>query len=123
MLPKIASKRYAGLTCPHGLKFYFVDGMEIRRRCYGDFVLGGNGYRYPTFCSKKELWLEKTIDEKELPFIAFHECHETELMREGKSYAEAHESAKRYEDSARRHKGPILAFIKAFFTFPAKKLA
>lgn len=117
MLPKIASKRYSGFKCPHGLKFYFVDGMEIRRRCYGDFVLGGNGYRYPSFCSKKELWLEKTIDPKELPFIAFHECFESALMKEGQSYAQAHEAAKRHEDRARRHGGETLAYIKAFFSF------
>lgn len=117
MLPKLKFKKFAGLVCPHGLKFYFVNGMEIRRRCYGDFVLGGNGYRYPSFCSKRELWLEKSIDPKELSFIAFHECDEAAGMAKGQSYDQAHEAAKRHEDRARRHGGPILKYIKEFFSF------
>lgn len=116
MKPRIYSKCFAGFSCPHGLKFYFVDGAEVRKKGYGDFVLGGNGYRYPSFCSKKELWLEKTIAKKELPFVAFHECHEAAGMKQGQSYDQAHEAAKRKEDSARRKAGPLRQYIMSFFS-------
>jgi hypothetical protein len=116
--PRIYSKQYAGHSCPHGLKFYFVDGAEVRKKGYGDFVFGGNGFRYPSFVPRNELWLERTIDQKEVHFVAFHECHETEKMREGQSYDQAHEAAKRLEDKARRNAGPLRKFMKEFFSFP-----
>lgn len=94
-------KRSLGVACPHGLEIFLVDGTLIRNKWDSDFVQGGNGFRY-RFCPKRELWVDESTPEDEIPFVAFHECYETELMRQGKSYEAAHDCAKRMENKFRR---------------------
>lgn len=97
----------AHVRCEHGRRVYIVDGTYIRNQYDSDFVQGGNGARY-RFCPKGELWIEEMIPEPEIMFVLHHECVETELMlKEGMSYEDAHDIAKRSEDRERRlHFGP-----------------
>lgn len=94
-------KESTGLACPHGREIFLVDGTHVRNHHDSDFVQGGNGYRY-RFCPKRELWVEADMPEEEVPLVAFHECYEAELMRQGWSYEDAHDAAKRVEDRFRR---------------------
>jgi hypothetical protein len=94
-------KTSTGLACPHGLEIFLVDGTHIRNKWDSDFVQGGNGFRYK-FCPRRELWVDASTPETEVAFVAFHECHETELMRGGMSYEDAHDRAKRLENKFRR---------------------
>lgn len=94
-------KASTGEACPHGLEIFMVDGHYIRNVHDSDFVQGGNGYRY-RFCPKRELWVDASTPEAEIAFVALHECRETELMKGGMSYEEAHDRAKRLENKFRR---------------------
>ena len=95
-------KWYLGEACPHGRQIALVDGMHIRNTCDSDFSQGGNGYAYPSFVPKDEIWIDNCIPGEEWPLIAFHECVEAEYMRQGMSYNKAHDKAKAEEDSFRR---------------------
>jgi hypothetical protein len=90
-------------TCPHGLEVYLVDGTHVRDHHDSDFSQGGNGYRYK-WIPKSEIWIDAQISEIEWPLIVYHECVEVELMRQGKSYDEAHAAAKQREDRLRRQR-------------------
>lgn len=92
-------------TCPHGLSIFIVNGTYVRNHFDSDFNQGGNGYRY-RFVPKKELWIADETPESELALVAFHECHETELMKNGSSYENAHTASKRLENQARRRDLP-----------------
>jgi len=98
-------KRSIGEACPHGLEIFLVDGTFIRNKWDSDFVQGGNGQRY-RFCPKRELWLEECLPEAEWPYVAFHECYETDLMEKGYDYDRAHMCAKRMENKFRRQDNP-----------------
>jgi hypothetical protein len=87
-------------ACPHGLEIIFVDGTYVRNHYDSDFSQGGNGYRYD-FIPKSEIWIDWQISEDERLFIAFHECHESMLMKRGWSYSRAHDKAKQLEDQHR----------------------
>ena len=88
--------------CPHGLKVYLVDGKYVRDTYDSDFCQGGNGFAYPAFVPKDEIWIDAAITEAEWHLIEFHECGEVELMRRGMSYDEAHDKIKEQEDRLRR---------------------
>jgi len=95
-------KEFLGEACPHGLKIALVDGTYVRNHFDSDFSQGGNGFRY-RFVPRREIWLDRDINQAERPFIAFHECQESERMRSGFGYSRAHDQAKHLED-AFRHK-------------------
>lgn len=104
VLPRSSSvpwKRYMGEACPHGRQIVLVDGTHVRNTFNSDFSQGGNGYAYPNFIPKNEIWIDWHIPEDEWPFIAFHECEEIEHMKKGDSYLAAHDKAKRAEDHFR----------------------
>lgn len=96
-------KQDARTTCPHGLKVYLVDGTHVRDHHDSDFSQGGNGYRY-RWIPRGEIWVDAQISEVEWPLVVFHECAEAELMRQGKSYDEAHATAKQREDRLRHQR-------------------
>ncbi len=87
-------------ACPHGIEIVLVDGTYVRNHYDSDFSQGGNGYRY-SFIPKHEIWIDWQISEDERLFIAFHECRESQLMKQGWSYSRAHDEAKRLEDQHR----------------------
>jgi hypothetical protein len=103
--PSTPWKRSLGEACPHGLEIFLVDGTFIRNTYDSDFVQGGNGQRY-RFCPKRELWIDWSTPEAELPYVALHECYETWLMEQGYDYDRAHNCAKRLENKFRRHNRP-----------------
>jgi hypothetical protein len=78
-----------------------VDGTHVRNRFDSDFSQGGNGYAYD-FVPESEIWIDEQIDPVEWPFIAFHECEEAELMKQGMDYDRAHDRVKYLEDMFRR---------------------
>jgi len=98
---RVPWKKSMGIACPHGREFFLVDGTYVRHTWDSDFVQGTNGYR-SKFCPRGELWIDISTPEKEIPFVAFHECHETELMKGGLDYEAAHDRAKRLENKFRR---------------------
>ena len=98
----VAWKRYLGEACPHGRQIVLVDGFHVRNMFDSDFCQGGNGYAYPDFVPKNEIWIDHCIPEEEWPLIAFHECKEAEYMKGGMSYDKAHNKVKAEEDSFRR---------------------
>lgn len=103
---KVPWKRSMGLACPHGLEFFLVDGTYIRNHYDSDFVQGGNGERYK-FCPKRELWIDESIPDDEIEYVALHECYETYLMsNKGYDYDRAHDCAKRLENKLRRQNRP-----------------
>lgn len=100
LLPKW--KDYLGEVCPHGLHVVLVDGTHVRDTWDSDFCQGGNGFAYPDFVPKNEIWVDNCIPPSERALVAFHECLETELMRGGLSYDRAHAEAKKREDEWRK---------------------
>lgn len=98
-------KRATGKKCPHGLEIFAVDGTYVRNHFFSDFVQGGNGYRY-RFCPKDELWIDWSTPKSEWKYVLFHECYETQRMREGRTYDSAHEGARRIEDRMRKRDRP-----------------
>lgn len=95
-------KKPLGEACPHGREILLVDGPYIRNTYSSDFVQGDNGYHSPRFVPKNELWVDASMPEEERACVAFHECHEAELMKDGLDYEEAHDEAKRLEDQFRK---------------------
>jgi hypothetical protein len=100
--PRPLWKDYLREACPHGLHIALVNGTHVRDTCDSDFCQGGNGFAYPDFVPKNEIWVDNCIPPGERALVAFHECVEAELMREGMSYDRAHVEAKRQEDAFRR---------------------
>lgn len=98
-------KRQLGEVCPHGIEIFLVDGAHVRNVYDSDFSQGGNEFAYK-FIPANEIWIDNQTPAAELAFVAFHECHETEDMRSGMSYAKAHEIAKRLEDRERKRLRP-----------------
>ena len=95
-------KDYLGEVCPHGLHVVLVDGTYVRDTYDSDFCQGGNGFAYPKFIPKTEIWVDNCIPPAERALVAFHECVEAELMRGGASYGRAHDEAKRRENTFRK---------------------
>jgi hypothetical protein len=90
-----------GERCEHGLEIFLVDGTHVRDTWDSSFIQGGNEFRYD-FVPKNELWVEASIPDDEKTFVLFHECFETEKMRQGWGYDRAHAAAKRAENKMRR---------------------
>jgi hypothetical protein len=68
-----------------------IDGNLVRSFYKTDYTEGGHGYVYP-WVPKGQIWIEKDLDEPEIPFIVSHEYLELRLMRdEGMEYDPAHE--------------------------------
>ncbi|MBI4714036.1 hypothetical protein HY771_02530 [Candidatus Uhrbacteria bacterium] len=84
------------------LRLVFVDGAIIRKYMDPEFILGGHDLIYPTYIPKGEIWLEASMNKKEIPFIFEHELLERTLMSKGKNYDIAHEYGTSIEKETRR---------------------
>ena len=104
-------KSFIGETCPHGRQIVIVDGEYVRNHYDSDFSQGGNGFRY-RFIPRGEIWIDSAIHRHEWPFVAFHECQESERMRAGLDYETAHDQSKHLEDSFRHHHPKGLTMAK-----------
>jgi hypothetical protein len=100
---KLYSRRY--ITLPDEefpIEVWLVEGWLVRCYYKTDYAEGGHGYVYP-WVPKKEIWVEATLDEEELPFIVAHEYLEHRLMRDEKlEYDEAHEICSSVEFDLRK---------------------
>jgi hypothetical protein len=84
-----------------------VDGSVVRCFYKTDYTEGGHGYVY-AWVPRGEIWIEKALDRREVPFILAHEYTELRLMRdEGLDYATAHEISAKLEYRLRQGKGAL----------------
>ena len=94
-----------------GLEVWIVDGAKVRRELYTDFLFGGNDQRYK-FIPEDEIWIDNSISVEELEFTIIHEITEREFMKQGMSYAKAHELATQEELRARINKTESIDELK-----------
>ena len=70
---------------------YVVDGNVVRSLYKTDYTEGGHGYVYP-WVPRGEIWIEESLDRRELPYIVAHEYLERRLMGDTHlDYDTAHE--------------------------------
>lgn len=85
------------------VKVWIVDANVVRSLYKTDYVEGGHGYVYP-WVPNDEIWIEDTLDQRELPFIVSHEYLERRLMRDEKlDYDTAHDICSRVEFHLRKN--------------------
>jgi hypothetical protein len=83
---------------------WIVNGKIVRDLYKTDYVEGGHGFIY-SWIPKNEIWIEKDIEEDEMPFILYHEYVELKLMRDkDMDYEDAHEIAAKKEFEMRKEK-------------------
>ena len=89
---------------------WVADGRVIRSLYKTDYTEGGHGYVYP-WVPKGEIWVEKALDRRELPFIVTHEYLELRLMRDrGVDYDRAHEICAKVEFQMRKN-DPVKLYL------------
>lgn len=109
-----AARRVEGIYHLHmgtkdGCDLWIVDGSEVRREIYPEFLYGGNSQRY-RFIPIHEIWIDNAVAAEEYGYTVAHELRERELMaRKGESYNAAHNSAlaverqmRQFDDSSAR---------------------
>jgi hypothetical protein len=80
-----------------GYKIWIVDGAEIRREFFNEFLYGGNPERY-TFVPAGEIWIDNSISAEEYQTTLAHELNERSLMAKFKmAYFDAHDSSLQLE--------------------------
>lgn len=85
------------------VKVWIVDANVVRSLYKTDYVEGGHGFVYP-WVPNDEIWIEDTLDPRELPFIIAHEYLERRLMRDEKlDYDTAHDICARVEFHLRKN--------------------
>jgi hypothetical protein len=96
--------RYATLPDKRGtVEVWIVDGNVVRSLYKTDYTEGGHGYVYP-WVPRDEIWIEQSLDRRELPYIVAHEYLERRLMRDIKlDYDTAHEICSRVEFKLRKN--------------------
>jgi hypothetical protein len=85
-----------------GVSVWIVDGRLVRSAFDIDFTEGGHDHVYE-FVPDDEVWIDNDIDEKERPYVLFHELHERNLMGKGWTYDKAHEDSSAKEYHFRHH--------------------
>jgi hypothetical protein len=87
---------------PDGTEIVEVDGNQIRNKKDIDFI-GGSNSEANDYVPKKQIWVEKDLQESDKRKIVLHEIVERSLMRaQGMPYAQAHEIANEMEAKARK---------------------
>jgi hypothetical protein len=85
------------------VEVWIVDGNVVRSLYKTDYTEGGHGFVYP-WVPIDEIWIEESLDPRELPFIIAHEYIERRLMRDLKlDYDTAHEICSRVEFQLRKN--------------------
>lgn len=80
---------------------WIVDGALIRKNIFNEFVYGGNDKRYP-FVPVEEIWVDNSITVEEFDLTVAHEINERNLMANGMTYFDAHDSSLKVELEMRR---------------------
>jgi hypothetical protein len=107
----IYDQHYLTLPDPEfSIEVWLVKGSVVRSLYKSDYTEGGHGYVYP-WVPKGQIWVETTLDRRELPLVIAHEYIELRLMRDtGMEYDPAHETAAKVEYKLREGRGldPLL---------------
>ncbi len=103
-IPKVEIDAPAGVELPEGVTLHEVDGTYLRDNVNVDFTSGTNGYAHPNYVPKNEVWIDKSLPEADKTATIKHELRERELMKDGKTYNEAHEIAAKEEAEFRQGK-------------------
>ncbi len=86
-----------------GFKLWIVNGDEVRRKYFDEFIYGGNSERYP-FIPANEIWIDNAISAEEFETTVAHEIKERGLMSgSGLLYEDAHDSALALEVAMRNN--------------------
>lgn len=92
------------------VQVWIVDGNVVRSLYKTDYTEGGHGFVYP-WVPNDEIWIEHSLDQRELPFIVAHEYIERRLMRDAKlDYDTAHDICSRVEFHLRKNQ-PVKRFL------------
>lgn len=84
-----------------GQPVWIVDGVQIARQIYPEWIMGGNDQRY-RFNPSGELWIDDRIGAEELEYTIRHEVLERSLMKgQGLSYDRAHNQSLALEKTLR----------------------
>jgi hypothetical protein len=96
---------YTTIPDPEGeIEVWLIDGHLARCWYKTDYAEGGHYVVYP-WVPKREIWLERAQDPRELPFICVHEYLELRMMRDNDlPYDDAHPIASKIEFGLRREK-------------------
>ncbi len=97
-------RRYARLPDKDRIvEVWIVDGNVVRSLYKTDYTEGGHGFVYP-WVPVDEIWIEQSLDRRELPYIVAHEYIERRLMRDLKlDYDTAHDVCSRVEFKLRKN--------------------
>lgn len=90
-----------------GVFVWVVDGYIIRKNLYPDFGFSGNDLAYH-FIPPNEIWIDGQVSCEETEYSIALELTERKLMKEGKSYSDAYESAVQMIQDKRSEMGKIL---------------
>lgn len=103
---KVYVERYTTLPDPKfPVEVWRVDGNVVRSLYKTDYTEGGHGYVY-RWVPKHEIWVERDLHARELPYIVSHEYIELRLMRdEGLDYDTAHDICSKVEFQLRKGRG------------------
>jgi len=88
----------------NGFKIFIVDGSYIRKHLNSEFTNFAQHYRFPNMIPVKEFWLDKEASPDESEYFIAHLFKEWELMKKGKPYDNALESANKVEHALRNKK-------------------
>ena len=75
-----------------GISIWVVDGYRVRKTIFPDFGFSGNDLSC-RFIPKNEIWIDGQISCEETEYSIATELIERKLIREGKSYDDAYETA------------------------------
>lgn len=103
--PEVYVSRYATLPDrdERKVEVWIVDANVVRSLYKIDYTEGGHGLVYP-WVPNDEIWVEDSLDRRELPFIVAHEYIERRLMRDAKlDYDMAHDICSRVEFHLRKN--------------------
>jgi hypothetical protein len=99
---EIYIKKYG--TIGNDITVWIIDGELARDLYKTDYVEGGHGYVYD-WIPKDEIWIEKDLEEDEIPYVLHHEYVELKLMKDkDMDYDKAHDIAAKKEFEMRKGK-------------------
>ncbi|MFH1402524.1 MAG: hypothetical protein ABIG87_02765 [Patescibacteria group bacterium] len=94
------------------IAIWLVDGIKIRRDLEKEFTNFGQHFRFPVI-PEYEFWIDREAVPNEQRFFIDHLLVEWRLMKQGRLYAEAIESAAKKELSERKKAGDFEKIMDA----------
>lgn len=87
-------------------KIYIVDGSYIRKNMNGEFTNFAEHYRFPSMIPTNEFWLDECHGHDEYNYYIANMAMENQLMRQGKKWDYANDTACKYEEAMRSKSKP-----------------